>query len=202
MKLADLFEGPHHIEMDAPPPKAHQKAYPSYDGLARTCKHLGTLEKRGVDFNFWLANERTHAYVTTEAKDDIHQIRQLIITDLQFKIQTKLPVKNQLQVTWVYTEPEYVDRYLAGALYIVLARYENTVVSDSLQYNGGRKLWEKLATEADARKYVVRVWDEASAGWLKDGNGDPLKLNASELESNEIWTKQIEPTTLLALSHV
>lgn len=201
MKMAELFEGPHHIEMDAPPPKDHQKAYPSYEGLARTCKLLGTLEKRGKDFNFWLANARTHAYVTTEAKDDIGQLRQLIVTDLQFKNQTKLPVKNQLQVTWVYTEPEYADRFLAGALYIVLARYGNTVISDSLQYNGGRNLWEKLATEADARKYVIRVWDEASDDWRRDTIGQPLKLNAAELETNEIWTKQIEPTTLLALSH-
>lgn len=200
MKVRDLFEGPHHIELDAPP-TAKAKAYPSYEGLQRECDLLGTLEKDNKEFHFWLQHGRAVAYVTTAATDDIGQLRQLIVVDLHFKDTIKLPVSKQLQVTWVYSDQEFRQLWLAGALYIVLARYGNTVVSDSMQYNGGRALWEKLAREADARKYVVRVWDQAVEDWLRAEDGSELKINAAELETNKIWTGSIDPTTLLALSH-
>jgi hypothetical protein len=89
-------------------------------------------------------------------------------------------------------------------LYIVLARYGFAIVSDFVQYNGGKALWKKLASEADARKYAVRLWDDSTNDWAKGEDGSILMYNAQNLQDENVW-KDISyhstPTTLFVLQH-
>lgn len=202
MKVAELFEGPYHIGQDAPFVKA--KSYPSLEGLQRENTLLGTLEKDGNEFHFWLSKTKGSAKVTVASKDDIGQDRQLVVVNLVFQGKVGLPVKNELQVNTVYTDPDFRTSWLAGALYIVLARYDFAIVSDFQQYNGGKALWKKLAKESDARNYAVRVWDDNQEDWIKDEDGNPLKYTAANLADDQIWldiSKHDEATTLLCLQH-
>jgi len=202
MKMQQLFEGPYHMDQDMKP-VIKMDNYPSLDAMHRTCHFLGTLEKDGKEFNFWLSHTKAVAEVTVEAKDDIGQLKQLVVTKIRFHNRAGLPIKNELQVDTVYTHPDYQRTQLAMALYVVLARYDYTIVSDFTQYNGGKALWKKLAKESEARKFVVRVWDDETQDWMKDSSGSVMKYNAENMDDEEIWkdiSQHNEATTLLVLS--
>jgi len=202
MKVQELFEGPYHIDSDFRP---HIKMdnYPSLEGLNRECEFLGTLTKETAEFNMWLSKGKHYAQVTTEGIDDIGQVRQLSVVKLTFQKPSGIPVKNELHAHTVYTHEAYRARFLAGALYVLLARYGYTVVSDFEQWNGGKALWKKMAKESETRNYVIRIWDDSQEDWFRDNSGNVLKYNAANLDDESIWqdiAKNAQPTTLMALS--
>lgn len=203
MKIDQLFEGPYEFRRDAP--HISTKEYPSLEGLKRENVALGTMDRYGETFYFWLSKSHGTAKVTTPGKDDIGQDRQQTVVNISFQqLPFDLPVSKPLQVYTVFTDSDYRNRWLAGALYIVLARYGFSVVSDYHQYNGGVALWKKLATESGARKYVVRVWSDETEDWVKDADGNPIQYNAANLQHEDVWNslaKRDEATTLLVLSH-
>jgi hypothetical protein len=89
-------------------------------------------------------------------------------------------------------------------MYILLARYGYTIVSDFKQYNGGKGLWRKMALESDARRFAVRIWSDAAEDWIRAEDGEPLLYNGENLGDDEVWHSidaHMEPTTLLVLSH-
>lgn len=204
MKINDLFEGPYQIGGQLPHVEVRD-SYTSLENLKREFDHLGVLTKRDRNFNFWLTKppyrSNTNARVTTDSVNELNKSVQLDVTTLWFDNRAGLPVKNELQVGKVYTHPEFRGMWLAGALYIVLARYGFTIVSDFDQYRGGKELWKKLAAESEARNYVVRVWDDTTTDWVRDQNNEPLKYNADNLADEQVWTQfKHLPTALLALS--
>jgi hypothetical protein len=133
MKTQELFEGPYHMDQDARP-IIKMDNYPSLENLRRMNDFLGTLEKGGTEYHFWLNKGKFYAEVTTSGVDDIGQPRQLTITKVRFNNRSNLPVENELQVESVYTHAKFQTRGLAMALYVVLARYGFTIVSDFTQY--------------------------------------------------------------------
>ena len=193
---------PYHIVQDM---KSIMKrdVYPSFGGLQRTHDLLQTFEIMGAYYHFWLSHTKTVAEITTETKDDIGQIRQLVVSKVRFDNRSNLPVENELQVDTVYTHIDYQTMNLAVTLYRILARYNYTIVSDFTQYNGGKALWKKLAKESEARKFVVRVWDDETQDWMKDSSSNAMKYNAENMDDEEIWkdiSQHNEATTLLVLS--
>ncbi len=201
MKLQQLFEGPYHIDSDYRP-HIKMDSYPSIEGLNRENDFLGTLEIENQPFNMWLNKKKFYAQVTTPGKDEIGQDRQLSVVKLTFQSPSGIPVNNELHAHTVYTHEKYRTRFLAGALYILLARYGYSVVSDFEQWNGGKALWKKMAKEAEMRNYVVRIWDDETQDWLKDSTGQVAKYNASNLDDDKVWkdiSDNCEPTTLLVL---
>lgn len=204
MKISEiLFEGPYHHDGDwAPAMKL--AAFPSFDGLKRENLLLGTLDRSGKEYHFWLSASKLVARVSTEDLDDIGQLRQQVVTEIRFhKSSAGLPVQNELQVHTVFSDPDHRQAQLAMALYVVLCRYGYTIVSDFEQFNGGKALWKKMAAEADARKFVIRVWSDADSDWIRDVAGEPISYDAYNLSDETIWqdfSKHMEPTTLLVLS--
>lgn len=87
------------------------------------------------------------------------------------------------------------------ALYVLLARYKYTIVSDFVQYNGGKALWKQLASESSVRQFVVRIWSDETEDWLRDSSGDVVKYKGDNIPDSEIWHKDTtQSTTLLVLS--
>lgn len=204
MKASEvLFEGPYHIGQDYVP-TVKLGAFPSMEGLKRENDFLGTLEKVGIKYHFWLTKSKQRAKITTEGKDDIGQVRQRVVVEVEFQQSLGLPINNEIRVKQVYTDPDFRGGWLAGALYVVLVRYGFSVVSDFTQYNGGKALWKKLAKESEARNYVVRVWDDQTQDWIKDVNGRPVKYNVVNSNDQQIWkdiSQHNEATTLLVLQN-
>jgi hypothetical protein len=201
MKLNQLFEMPLHIDGDYRP-SIKLDSFPSMEGLQRENTFLGELEKSGKVYSFWLSKNEKAAKVTTKGIDEIGQHRQLVVVRLDFKPAVGLPVGKELCVHTVYTHEEYRGDFLAGALYIVLARYGYSVVSDFTQYNGGKALWKKMSREAEMRKFAIRIWSDETSDWVKNDQGEVLKYVASNLADENIWqdiSQHSQPTTLLVL---
>lgn len=205
MKISEiLFEGPYSHDGDFTP-SIRMDSYPSLEGLERENFYLGLLEKDGEQYRFWLSKTKGKAEVTVDGVNDIGQPRQLVATNMRFhRHPAGLPVKNELQVHTVYTHPDFRNRQLAMVLYVVLCRYGYTVVSDFEHYDGGKALWKKMATEADARRFKVRIWSDADDDWFRADDGSILEYNGANLSDDEVWHDldgKMLPTTLMVLSH-
>ena len=206
MKLADLFEGPFLIGQEYTP-KIKMDSYPSLAGLKREFQHLASMEKEGQHFEFWLTQNREFAKVSIASSDPSSPNlpdRQKIVTTLRFKKESNLPVPKELQVDVVYSQPDFKNQFLAGALYILLARYGFSVVSDFSQYLGGQALWKKIAAMSEGRNYSVFIWSDENGDWLRDDAGEPIKYNAANVGDDEIWqdiSQHHLSTTLFCLQH-
>jgi hypothetical protein len=200
-ELLGLTEAPYHIDRDLPP-IIKMDADTSLEGLYRAYSFLGKLEGSTGDFYFWLGKNKTTARITTDVVSD--GSRQRHIGAISFhKHGAGVPVRNELQVHKVSVDEDFQNRNLAMALYVLLARYGFSVVSDFEQANGGKFLWKKLARESDARQFSVRVWDDESQDWVKDEAGVPLRFTGDNLPDESIWDNidTSKPTTLLVLTH-
>ena len=197
MKVSDLFEGPYHIDQDrAPVVKA--TAQPSDEGLRRENDLLGELHFGDEVFSFWLSKNKKAAIVSTKIQNS-----NSIVLTVKFDNRAGLPVKNELQVHTVYNQQHHRNKNLAMAMYVLLARYGFTVVSDFEQFNGGKALWQKMAKESSTRNFVVRVWSDEKEDWIRDQDGTVLSYDGTNIDDADIWNsanRKYEPTSLLVLS--
>lgn len=199
-----LFESPFLEPGQLLPPAYMKGPYPSTENLKREFKSLGTAIISDVGYNFWINEGRTRAIVTTVTDDhetnDTNE-RQLLCCDLKFYEKVKLPVKDQLQVSRVYTHPLHRANWLAGALYIVLARYGNTVVSDLYQYAPGKGLWKSLARDSNIRNYSVFVWDQRTRDWIRNDGAKPVRYDTTNIYDSSIWhNPNSQQTCMLVLT--
>jgi hypothetical protein len=196
-----LFEGPYELG-HFNPPTISNIATPSDAGLNRENFYLGQLEQGEDQFRFWLSNDKTGAMVTIKRKG---AERNEIILSVRFDNRAGLPVENELQVYTVYNQPKFRNRNLAMAMYVLLARYGFTIVSDFEQFDGGKALWKKMALESSLRKFVIKIWSDEHGDWLRDKLGEPIIYDGTNIDEFFIWndtTRKHEPTSLLVLSSV
>lgn len=200
-ELFKLFEEPYDLGQDWPSSVTPAIATPSDAGLKRENILLGTLTLGDESFQFWLANNKLGASVTTKTKKSGE--RNELILSITFDNRSGLPVKNELQVHTVFNQNHYRGRNLAMAMYVLLARYGFTVVSDFEQYNGGKALWKKMARESADRKFVIRVWSDENEDWLRGNDNEPIAYDGDNIDEFFIWNdsnRKYEATSLLVLS--
>lgn len=180
---------------------ALSNVHTSYQGLSRENDSLGALIRSGTEYNFWLSKSRATAKVSTAVDDD--PARQRIVCEIRFQVPAELPVTNPLQVRTVFTDVDYRTQWLGGILYVVLAKYGYSVISDFEQSRSGAELWRKIGEESSAVGYVVRIFDDQREDWIRDKNNQPVKYNAANIPSADIWkdvSQKHQPTTLLVLT--
>lgn len=153
--------------------------------------------KKGHDSTFGdyiiaLKNKKTIAgfyiYSHTRPEDSvkIYHVACLI----QFKhplinqIPDKLKHKEFLQISTVGTVPHYEGIGIASEVYIALADDGYVVVSDSVQYDGGKFLWKKLSRSHELN---VFVYDRTEKDFLKDKQGNVIRYDTTNLTDDTIW---------------
>lgn len=199
MLLSKLFEMPYQLGQ-INTPLINNIATPSDAGLNRENFFLGELQQGEDLFRFWLSKNEKAATVTIKRAG---VERNEIVLSVRFDNRAGLPVDRELQVHTVFNQVEFRNRNLAMAMYVLLARYGFTVVSDFEQYDGGKALWKKMAAESLIRKFVIRIWSDAQGDWIKDSTGEPVVYNGENVDEFFIWNdlqRKHEPTSLLVLS--
>lgn len=92
-----------------------------------------------------------------------------------------------IQVDRVATVSQYEDTGIATRMYAAIVKQGYILVSDSIQYRGGMKLWKKVARQALPGGYLVHVFDTQTNDYLKDSDGAILTYNGSNLPDTAIW---------------
>ena len=210
MKLSEILaEMPTDLNKDAPFVFNIDGSYISDNSLKRDFNFIGDLKIQSVDFKFWINKKNNRALVTSSAergtapelKDGDGQPTNLIVVDLHLKNNSDVAVSNPIQVDTVSVNSKYESIGLSGILYIVLARYGFSVISDFEQYNGGVGLWKKIARYSNQRKYTVRIWNIRSGEFTANSNGSPLAYDEKNLQQDQVWNDIGQQTeTLLVLS--
>lgn len=210
MKLSEILaEMPTDLNKDAPFVFNIDGSYISNNSLKRDFNFLGDLNIQSTNFKFWLNKKNNRALVTIqsengtvpELKDGVGESTNLIVVDLHLKNNSDVLVHNPIQVDTVSTNSRYESIGFAGILYVVLARYGFSVISDFEQYNGGVGLWKKIARYSNQRKYVVRIWNIRNDEFMINPDGSPIAYDEKNLQQDQVWNKIGQQTeTLLVLS--
>lgn len=170
--------------------------------LKRERVELGTLKLMDVDYYFWQTADAKMASVSTPVIENGTE-RHLQICNINFDLVAKIPnLQNPLQVSMVYTHPNYRTRGIAWMLYLVLARWGYSIISDYTQYNGGKAIWKKLASMSDMKKFAVRIWSDKTNDWVRDETNTVIKYDSENVSDDEIWDSVFgssEKTTLFVL---
>lgn len=105
-----------------------------------------------------------------------------------------LPFKdNYIQIGLVNVSKKFSDKGLARETYIWLTE-KMTVISDTEQYFGGRKIWESLAKD---ERINVYIWNGNTLDWFRDANGKAIRFNGKNIEPDKIWGAEYEEKILL-----
>ena len=167
--------------------KAVDRLYDSLDEI---------VLKQGIPIFIFL-NKAKHNCVAFIKEKNIktNEIEFIMISSVTFyfpKPASNIPnLINPLQVKQVWTEPRFENQGIASFMYALLVRCGYTVISDKVQYLGGKELWKKMAKEAHLNDYTITIYNE-DAGYIKDQQGYVLQYNASNIDDSIIW----KPTSI------
>jgi hypothetical protein len=90
-----------------------------------------------------------------------------------------------LQVDGVEISKKFQRDGIGYYLYLGLIKAGYVVISDNLQYLGGKAIWKKIAKLAINNNYKVYISDDTE---LRMKNGQPEVYDGSNIDDAEIWS--------------
>lgn len=161
----------------------------SKETLQSRWEYLGSL----LNLSFYW-NHSTDTIVGGKFLDDGSRLVGAICIEISDEEYDFLPFKeNYIQIGLVNVSKKFSDRGLARETYIWLTE-KVTIVSDTEQYFGGRKIWESIAKD---KRINVYVWNGNTMDWFRDDTGKAIRFNGKNIEPNEIWGTEYEEKILL-----
>lgn len=191
------FLSEHPVKLDGPAPRKPFKAdVMSLSALTREYDNIGSFEVNGIKLDIF--GLKAKPWVIAAGVPTIREVdgaqAYKILFNLVFKNQhTVVNIPDDidgnkiLQVNWVNSDPSVGNRGLASYVYLLLVKLGWVVISDTAQFDGGEKLWKKLANEARANDVQVRIIDD-ELGYLKDENGDIISYDSLNIPDSAIWS--------------
>ncbi|ANG90911.1 hypothetical protein LZP96_15705 [Enterobacteriaceae bacterium 155047] len=168
--------------------------------MAREYRKIGETTVNGRAVDIYIHNDRHHAVAVYGEPDDINgDLRHVIVAKIDLKsrqsedeTETILAVigyyeleTTPLQVEGVIVTKRERNVNVASALYKALINDGIVLVSDNVQFPGGKALWARMA-----RKEVgidVFVFDsERRAFWPYDG--ERVKYDGRSIPEEQIWS--------------
>lgn len=157
-----------------------------------------SIAERAV--SVYLHNEKHHAAAVYAEPEDVNgQLRHIVIGKIDLKTrrseddnETILAVigyfesslVESLQVEGVIVDKRVRGATLATAMYRAILDAGNVLVSDNMQYPGGKALWSKIARD---HAFDVFVFDaEQRLFWPYDG--DRVRYDGVSIPEQEIWS--------------
>ena len=157
------------------------------EGVASISKEA--LESRweymGNEFGFqFYWNHSTDTIVGGKFLEDGSRFIGAICIEISDEEYDFLPFKEDyIQVGLVNVSKKFSDKGLARETYIWLTE-KMTVISDTEQYSGGRKIWESLAKD---RRINVYVWNGNELDWFRDSSGEVIRYDGKNIDPAKIW---------------
>jgi hypothetical protein len=98
----------------------------------------------------------------------------------------------------VATVPNLEGMGLASAVYQALVDDGYVIVSDSVQYDGGKQLWKKLSILPSLN---VFVYDNLTRDFIKDDSGEIINYNTKNLTDDKIWLPNSKCRRFILIAH-
>lgn len=198
MKLQTLLEMPDFIDKEMPTIDTSTVNFYSKDTIDREFELVGTSKIDDIEYWIILKKDKSFASIGRAAyrKEDDKAGIQLIgkldfkdVPDFSFNKLIKINEKVlQVDSVEIYSKDKF--KGIGYLLYLSLVQYGYILVSDHVQYIGGKKLWEKIAKLSSAKDYSVYIVNNGDP--ILDSGGELLKYNGTNLADDKIWAK---PTT-------
>ena len=96
-------------------------------------------------------------------------------------------LKNPLQIQRMYTDEDFETQGMASYLLATLTRFGNTIISDEIEYLGGKELWKKMAKAAQLKDYRIRIFNTEDQSYLSNEAGDIIEYNGENIDESIIW---------------
>ncbi len=204
MKLKELLEmAPYHAKGENPPEhwKKTLELFFSESAVQREFEELGEFD---IDRNLYSVDKlkiiaRKEGRMVYAVYQDINKYNETgwrVVFVLEFKNKPTLinypkdiNKKLLLQVNKVNTDKNYRELGLASYVYQLLIKKGFIILSDIIQLDGGKALWQKIARRSNFDNYKIRIIDD-EIGYLKR-NGKILEYDGSNISDDEIWTTEM-----------
>ena len=188
MKFSELFEMSTYIPRELP--VSDVKLYVvSADTLDREFTTLG-VQRRG-DANFAVALKKDYkiAIIGRMIKREAdNKFAIEVMVTMKFHINPDLGEagSNGLQIDIVESIEETKGFGLGYNLYKTLLNNGYTLVSDNVQYIGGRELWKKIVRYSAKENHNVFIMRYGK--YLRDDNEQVIRYDGSNIPDSEIWS--------------
>lgn len=199
MKLINLLEMPHlalHSDLEdiniyVKSKKSAKKEYTLNNGFSVY-----------LDTNFSFANSEILC-ITDDAKETestvhvIGEIEMVGINPSHFRFTSGGTFLNEMINTYVddiyvieiaQINEKYMSKGIISNVYLEIAKH-SIIVSDNLQYVGGKALWKKLA-KTKPNNIKCLVYSEKENGKVFENENGIINYNGSNINDSEIWSSK------------
>lgn len=190
MKIEELFEMPQVIDRELM--TIDSGAYERFNTLATLkakYRQLISIEK----FIVGISKDTSFAFIgeySNRKEDD--EPGAIVYGTVDFKKPVNISSiadidvpKKVLQIDGVEISKKYQRDGIGYYLYLALIKAGYIVISDNLQYLGGKALWKKIAKKAINNNYKVYIADDTELR-MKDGKQE--EYDGSNIDDAEIWS--------------
>lgn len=139
-----------------------------------------------------LSKDRWRCIAGIVEGDSIYTQCMLELQDVQFDHDIAGPC---LQVDLVQANGNEQGTGFGYEIYKAILSAGYALFSDYVQYNGGRKLWEKIIRRAGQDGHYVLVCRDGHI--MKDAEGKPIKFNGANIPVEQVWGGRDRQDTLL-----
>lgn len=203
MKLSELRESPELRDEDK-----DQSKWIDYDKFGQPMSYISveTMNRKydvladitipdlpNEHFKVLLSKNKTMAGIFKMVKNpNTQELGLAVICLVYFKqpIISKLPddmIGHMLQIDRVATIPAYESFGIASMMYAHLVNKGYVVISDTIQYRGGMRLWKKIARNSLSNDYIVHIYDRQINDYLRDEHNQILTYDGNNLPDDNIW---------------
>lgn len=186
MKFSTLLEMPTLIdkELDTSEDKVMIMSHRSLD---REYDIIDHIKQGGEDYIVALRNDKKSAMVgrIVLRKDGEKAVEMFLTCSFKAGEYPIKGLKNALYVDTVVAASQLKGGGFGYQLYAVLAHAGYSVVSDNVQYAGGKALWDKIIRKAPSDGLVVNV---AYGGEIAQENGKSIAFDGTNVDPDKVWS--------------
>lgn len=194
MKVRELFEMPDFVPGEMPTLSVGSTIdFYSEDTIKRSFDVLNLFDYEGKKVAMLMSKTGKFAVIgfMDERKED-KKTGLRITGQVEFKTTPNIaydrdvPIgKEVLQVDGVEVPAKHKEKGYGSLLYLSLIKYVYVLISDNLQYAGGKALWKKMAklSGVDYQVYVIE-----NGKPLLDKNGEPKTYDGTNIDDAKIWS--------------
>jgi len=188
MRFSELFEMPTYIpsELDT---TDFEVNVPSVDTLDREYDLIGNIQVRNQKIISALKKDRSSAIIGPAVQRDDGKPAMDVIVTLQFHDSPDLgeaQTPKSLQVNTVFTTSATRGFGYGYQLYKILLDRGFTIVSDNIQYIGGKELWAKIIRKSAIDNHNVFILRDGK--YMRDENGKPIVYDGTNVSADDVWS--------------